>query len=238
LRKYYIGLFFAILTSSIFTANYLLSKYILALYQPLVVVTYWSLGGFLVSFLYFFTFNRQRLVNEYNKSWRHLLVLGAIALIGITTWFLGNYYLGPSLNSLMARMRILFSIMLGIFLLKEKLNRYEVISILIVFYGVYLIFYSPGLVSLMGIIVAGISAFLYSFQSFYFKKHLVNSDIFIISVYRLGFVALTLAGYLWITGGFQPITSPMHIILFAAAGTIGAVVGRWANFKTLKYLDI
>ncbi len=237
MKSFYTGLMYAVLMSVLFACNYVMSKYLTTLHEPIVVAMYWAAFGFIFSFVYFLVFSRQRLVSTWIQYRIGVIVMGLLGCVGIVAWFLGNYYLGPGLNSLMNRFRMIFLIILGIIFLKERLNRWEVLCIGGVLLGLFVLFYRFHVIFWIGIVASLISAIVVSIQSFYVKRFLSQADSAMIALFRLGIVGVILIGWGLFSGHLIPLT--LHeVAMFGFAGAVGAIAGRWANYETVKRLDV
>lgn len=105
------------------------------------------------------------------KSHNKLLIKDSlISVIAVSFYFLGIAIIGSASTSILVRSSIVFSILLGVLLLKEKISKREtfLISLMILGFLIYQEDYTFN--SILGVFMILFSTFLYSLISYYIKK--------------------------------------------------------------------
>ncbi|NIP29120.1 MAG: EamA family transporter [Candidatus Dadabacteria bacterium] len=232
------GYLFLISTAFFTALSYALGKALGKGQDPETTTFFWFFGAFifaliLVPFLPSQKFELKN-IGKYKKIFLWSSILTSI---GAALWIISLWTIGAPLTSFLMKAQTVFSLLLGVFFLGERLNRGETIGILITIPGGIIVAYQSDTYLLIGTITALSAAFFYSLLSFTVKKIAQNLNMLTVATLRCLGVSITLFFYLIVTGTFQMPTLK-QIIIMAFGGITGAYIAKASQFQAIKLLDI
>ncbi len=126
---------------------------------------------------------------------------------------------------------------MGLIFLKEKLNRGEVIGIVITIIGGVIVAYQREGYLILGTITALTAAFFYSVLSFAVKKYASDLNMLTVANLRTMGVSIVVFIYLLALGKFE-FPSAIDFIYMALGGLTGAYIAKASQFQSIKLLGI
>lgn len=174
-----IGLIFAILSSLFVSIEILIIDF---LYQnnPQInffEMLFWSYFGVIMFGSLIFLSSKKSFIKVKKTFQIHKKLLikdSFLSIIAVSFYFLGINLVGSSTSSLFSRASIIFSIMLSVIILKEKVSIKEFFLILLMIIGFLFYQNNYSFNSIFGIIIVLCSTFSYSLISYFIKKE--NND--------------------------------------------------------------
>jgi drug/metabolite transporter (DMT)-like permease len=131
----------------------------------------------------------------------------------------------------------LFSLLLGIIFLGERLNKGETVGIVITIAGGIIVAYQKEGYLIFGTLTALLSAFFYSLLSFLIKKIAQDLNMLTVANLRALGVSIVVFIYLMITGRFE-IPGLRDLMFMSFGGLTGAYIAKASQFQSIKLLDV
>ncbi|WP_462137719.1 DMT family transporter [Candidatus Mycalebacterium sp.] len=230
--------------TAFFTAlSYVIGKYLntggLNL-DPVSTTFFWFAGAFVTAFVVSALIPSQRNeIRNFRKYAKILLLISVFTSIGAVLWVKSLWIIGPALTSFLMKSQTLFSLILGIIFLREKINRGEAAGMALTIVGGGVVAYHGDRYLLFGVAIVLLAALCYSMVTFWVRKFAGGTrlNMFTVATLRTLGVSLILLTYLIASGTIQ-IPGTREILLMAAGGTFGAYIAKGCQFYSLKLLDL
>lgn len=232
------GYLFLISTAFFTALSYALGKSLGKGHDPETTTFFWFFGAFIFALILIPFLPSQRFqLRQIGKYSKIFLLSSVLTSIGAALWVFSLWTIGAPLTSFLMKAQTVFALMLGVFFLGERLNKWETVGILITVPGGIIVAYQSDKYLLFGTITALSAAFLYSLLSFAVKKVAQDLNMLMVATLRCLGVSITLFFYLIITGTLQMPTFK-QIIIMAFGGITGAYIAKASQFQAIKLLDI
>lgn len=235
------GYFFVFLTGVFFSAEVIGFKEIFRVTNlPPEIAALFGVGGCFLFLLPFFIANKKRRENTiltFKRDGR-ILILGTISnAVGIVLYYqaLKKSDLGPS--AILIKTTVLYNVMLGYFLLGERLRPIEVFGICLAIFGIYQISSLEGQISFLSSAYILLSAFFFAIQSFLIKKYVPNILGIEYAFLRLFLLTIFFTFYSILISSFR-IPDYSIILTLASFSFLGYFLGRAFYFEAHNYLTI
>ena len=230
--------------TAFFTAlSYIIGKYLDSNTEDLDPVTttfFWFFGAAAVAFFISVLMPSQREeFRQFRKYGSIFLLTSALTSVGAVLWVASLWIIGPALTSFLMKAQTLFSLLLGIVFLRERVNRGEAAGMALTIAGGCAVAYHKDSYLLMGVAAVLTSALCYSAVAFFVRKQLMRRRLNMLTVATLrtfGVSAILLA-YLLATGTVDA-PAPRDILLMGLGGTCGAYIAKSCQFYAIKLLDL
>ena len=241
-NKILLGYFFIIGTAFFTAFSYIFGKKISDSLYPETVAFYWFFGAFLVAVFkrFFFTalgFKFKVPLSDLGKYKKIMILSSIVTVFGAASWVIALRTIGPPATSFLMKFQVLFAVILGVFFLKERLSKTEVLGIFLTIIGGSLITFNNTRIELIGSFYAISAAFFYSILFIIVKK--TASDLNMIMVATLRSTGVVIIGffYLIIFNKFQ-IPNLNDFVMILLGGTCGAFIGKAFQFQAIKLVDV
>jgi drug/metabolite transporter (DMT)-like permease len=232
------GYLFLVSTAFFTALSYVFGKAVSRDLNPETVTFYWFFGAFFFSIFAVMMFPSQRSELRQLKKYTTIFILSSIVTaIGAALWIFSLRTIGPPLTSFLMKSQTLFSLLLGIIFLGERLNKGETVGIIVTIAGGIIVAYQREGYLIFGTLMALLSAFFYSLLSFLVKKIAQDLNMLTVANLRALGVAIVAIIYLIITGRFQ-IPGLTDLVLMAFGGLTGAYIAKACQFQSIKLLDV
>ena len=203
-------------------------------------LVFWSFFGALLFSAPFFLGKKIRRKNIALCLQNHgkLLVFTSILISAAAIlWFWVLSGSNSGIVSLLDKSEILWAMLLGIFFLGEKINKKELLILILPVLGLLLISQLEGEISSFSALATLFIALIYALQSFFVKKYMPEVDGFSFAFLRACVLFLCTGVFFLLQGSISLI--PFSAFLFIAFGQMsGILIGRVFFFNAHKYLDI
>ena len=198
----------------------------------------WFFGAFLCSIIVVAAVPSQRADFRSLGKYRNIFILSSIltAVSGVL-WITAIRTIGIPLTSFLMKSQTLFSLLLGMVFLGERLNKWESVGVVITVTGGIIVAYQREFSLLMGTFTAIGAALCYSSLSFVVKKIGQDLNMHTVANLRALGVSLFLFVYLIATGTFQT-PGPVDILYMALGGITGAYIAKAFQFQAIKLIDV
>lgn len=166
------------------------------------------------------------------------LVVGAIVATSTTINYVAVEFIDPGTASLLAQISILFGVGLGVWWLRERLTRGQLVGAAIAVIGVVLITFHPGDYLRAGALLVVGSSALYALHAGIVKRFGGGIDFLEFFVWRLA----ATTGFLILSAAVQgrlalPSGAPAWALVIAA-GTVDVVISRALYYLSLRRLSV
>jgi drug/metabolite transporter (DMT)-like permease len=237
--KYPLKGYLFLVGAAFFTAlSYVFGKLVNTDLNPETVTFFWFFGAFFFSIFSVMIIPSQKAeVRNLRKYITIFLYSSIVTAIGGVLWIVSLRTIGPPLTSFLMKFQTLFSLLLGIIFLGERLNRGETIGIALTIAGGFIVAYQKEGYLIVGTFVALLAAFFYSLLSFLVKKIAQDLNMLTVANLRSLGVAIVLFVYLIITNRFSAPGS-RDLIYMAFGGLTGAFIAKACQFQSIKLLDV
>ncbi len=237
--KYPLRGYIFLVGTAFFTAlSYVFGKAVNKDLNPETVIFFWFFGAFFFSIFAVMLIPSQRTELRYLRNYVTIFVLSSIVTaIGAALWIISLRTIGPPLTSFLMKSQTLFSLLLGIMFLGERLNKGETIGIMLTIAGGVIVAYQEEGYLILGTFMALLSAFFYSLLSFLVKKFAQDLNMLTVANLRALGVAIVVFVYLIITERFQA-PGLRDLVFMAFGGLTGAYIAKASQFQSIKLLDV
>ena len=198
---------------------------------------FWFLSASLWTLLVAILLKKKNLIKEIKKNFKILIFFSITNTIGILGFFYGLTVISPGVMSFLDRFGTLFTIILGVIILKEKFNKKELIGMIISIIGIFILSYSKNPEQILTSIIFLSGMLVYAYGYVIIKKNVKDIDPFTFMFIRSWFMLITMVFLVFFTKSYQKpdlTTIPIFIIL----PLLSAVIGQILNYSSLRYIGI
>jgi drug/metabolite transporter (DMT)-like permease len=212
---------------------------VLLIYATSVETTalFWFLGGTVLSFSLLLWFRHGIQPDSMNKNMRVYMEIALIMTVAALAWFLGLKFAGPSNVAFVGQLGIVIGVLLGAFVLGERITFLDGVGGSVAVLGAVAMTYHSGGTVILGMVFTLVNATGWALQTLLVKQHVASIDklelLFVRSVTATCGVLLFSA----FTGG---LTWPRTWLLPAGllASAIGYVAVNLLIYQSLRYADL
>ncbi len=207
--------------------------------DPETTTFFWFFGAFICSIIVVIATPSQKAEAKKLRNYIKIFIYTSmLTSVGAVLWITSIRTIGIPITSFLMKAQTLFSLLLGVIFLGERLNRGESMGIIVTVAGGMIVAYQSDTVLLLGTLASLGAAFFYSCMAFIVKKIAQDLNMLMVASLRALGVSLFLITYLIITGTFEMPSSPIDIIFMALGGITGAYVAKASQFQAIKLIDI
>ena len=225
--------------TALFTAlSYVFGRAIDRSFHPAAITFYWFFGAFLCSVLVALVIPSQRAeVRHLGKYTKIFIYSSVLTAVGAALWVSAIKTIGIPLTSFLMKAQTLFSLLLGMIFLGERLNKWESVGIVVTVTGGIIVAYQKEFSLLVGTLMALGAAFFYSSLSFTVKKVGQKLNMLTVANLRALGVSIFLIVYLVATGTLQT-PGPTDLAFMVLGGITGAYIAKACQFQAIKLIDV
>lgn len=224
------------ITLGIIGVRYMVITYEVSIYD----ILFWGcLGAVLYSLPIFYWKNLSfskiaTTCTEYKKTLFITVLLSAISIL-IFLYLIQNTF--TDTITLFDQSATLWSMVLGIMFLNERISGLQILGTIICINGIYIMYNSSFSITPFTFLLMSINPLLYALQSFILKRYGKGIDSFLYSFIRL-FGICILVGVMFVI--FQKISIPPLPVIIALGvfQFVGMIVGKICTTKAHEYLSI
>ncbi len=232
------GYLFLVATAFFTALSYVFGRLVDKTINPETVTFFWFFGAFLFAMMATVFLKGQRA--ELRSLGRYLpifLLSSVITSVGAALWVTSLRSIGLPLTSFLMKAQTVFSLLLGVLFLGERLNRGEAAGIAITIVGGVVVAYEPTFALLAGSLTALAAAFCYSLLSFVVKRMGARLNMLTVANLRALGVSMVTVLYLVATGRFVT-PRPLDLLYMLLGGLTGAYIAKASQFQSIKLLDV
>ncbi len=238
-RKYPIKGYLFLVSTAFFTAlSYVFAKLLQRDLNPETITFFWFFGAFFFAMFVVAFIPSQRAELKNLGSYKKIFILSSLVTsVGVALWIISIKTIGLPLTSFLMKTQTLFSLFLGMAFLGERLNRGEVLGVIITIIGGVVVAYQRDFGLLLGTATAVLSAFFYSFLAFLVKRIAQDLNMLTVANLRALGVSIVMFTYLMVSGRFM-MPEFIDVIYMALGGLSGAYIAKASQFQSIKLLDV
>lgn len=236
------GYLFALIATISFSNVYIFSKAALNEVSLAQFWLYWFAIGLLFNFLFSLQNGSFKLLKNLPlKDYKLFFILGGLEVATTSTFFISLKIIpDPAVASFLGNMYVVFLVVLGVIMLKERFSFIESVGVAITILGAFTVGYNGGS-SFGDFFVAGtgfvlINSFLAAFTSIIAKKAIKKYNPSLINVNRTIFLFLFALVFFLVSG--DSISIPNSALKNITIGALlGPVLGILTIYYSYKYIE-
>jgi drug/metabolite transporter (DMT)-like permease len=235
---YFKGFIYSFIAIALLSTNFITAKYCLRGFNVATFSFLWSFTAAFYSFLILlFTRDIKNVFHDKNTTVK-LAFLGAATGIGMIFSWAGIKILDPLFASFIWRFAPVFTVILGVVFLNEKLLASEIFCFTIMTAGGVISAIGRWQIVGMGIIFTLIACFLSAIPMVLAKMKISEVSPGIILFYRTGIAAIVTASWALASGQINMNAQIHYWITILLGAFIGPTLSFFFLFKSLKYWDL
>ena len=165
------------------------------------------------------------------------LIIGFLVAASTNINYEAVAFIDPGTASLLSQTSIIFGLALGLWWLRDKLTRKQLLGALIAIVGVLIITFQPGDYLRLGSFMVLVSAFLYALHAAITKRY--GSDIEFVDFFFFRLLCTTAFLFIFALGRQQlALPSWKAVLLLLLVGTVDVVISRTLYYVTLRRMDM
>ena len=165
------------------------------------------------------------------------LIIGFLVAISTNINYEAVAFIDPGTASLLSQTSIIFGLALGLFWLRDKLTRKQLLGAVIAIVGVLIITFQPGDYLRLGSFMVLVSSFLYALHAAITKRY--GSDIEFVDFFFFRLLCTTAFLFIFALGRQQlALPSWKAVLLLILVGTVDVVISRTLYYVTLRRMDM
>jgi drug/metabolite transporter (DMT)-like permease len=232
----YLGYVLALFSTATIATAFVISKAVLNTINPESFNVYWYTAAAVYALIYGRLSGNPARRTTLHQYWKPLLSIGVINALSMMLFFSAIQMTNPAIISFLGRISTLFTVLLGIIILGERLGRREWVGAAVVLAGALLITYRADAVMLKVFFIALGSSFLYSCTIIIAKQAVASVSPLTLTLARSGGTAFTMLFLTLVTGRLQvPALDMLAIIIVGALG--GPLVSHLLLYRALALVD-
>lgn len=231
------GVVLAVASTALVATNYITAKIALGGLNLETFFFLWFAAGTVLSVGHQIVSKRSGFFPELARHARALMPMAALGAVSNLLFFAGVGCLDPAISAICYRTELVFSVLLGIVTLKERLNQMEWAGFALVVAGLAVIYYRGGAAIGVGALVMVLSAMLGVVSNWLAKRADPDVDVgLMVAVRCMGSLALA-AAYVLVTRRFDADAPPLPLAMVAVGALLGPFLSFVCYFAALRYMD-
>lgn len=232
----YLGYVLALFSTATVATAFVISKAVLETINPESFNVYWYTAASLYALVYGrLSGNPVRRITL-RQYWKPLLSIGVINALSMTLFFYAIQMTDPAVISFLGRISTLFTVLLGIIVLGERLRRREWVGAAVILSGALLITYRGDAVLLKVFFISLGSSFLYSCTVIIAKRAVSAVSPLTLTLARSGGTASTILLLALVTGRLQ-FPSPGMLLIIVVGALGGPLISHLLLYRALALVD-
>jgi drug/metabolite transporter (DMT)-like permease len=232
------GIAFAVLASLMFGLNPVFVKLILNSTNVGTMNLLLTLFSTLFFAIILIALNGFAPFKEIVTNWKKIGLLGLLTAAFSLIYSYGISLSGPTNAAFLLQLATVFTIILGITVLKERFTKVEGIGILVAVVGVFILAYGQLSLAALGTVVLVLSALISALMNLFSKVYVKNIRPVTLASGNSMFVTLFILAYVGFSGSMQVTISSEALIYSAVYAIIGVVLSFILFYKALAILEV
>lgn len=176
-------------------------------------------------------------IHAFRDHWRFYIIIGVLVAASTVLNYAAVEFVDPGTASLLGKTSVVFSLMLGVFWLRERLRPVEVAGALLALVGAFIISFQPGDLLRFGSVMVLASTFFYALHTAIVKRHGEGIEFGDFFLFRIASIAIFL--FLFATVRRQLVwPTPIAWLLVFVAGTVDVVISRSLFYLSLRRMPM
>ena len=212
---------------------------LLRVYLPPVQAALLVLGFATMETAVFLIWRRKIQLNLLRQHLWFFAVVGLLVAGSTTLSFAAVRYVDAGTATMLAQTSTLFAVAFGLFWLRERLHRNELLGAGVALLGIFVISFQPGDVLRLGSLLVLSSSFLYALHAATVKRFGQEIDFANFFLFRVGSTTFFLLIFLLVQGveSWQK-PAPIAWLVLLLVGTVDVVCSRVLYYLALRRLQI
>jgi len=197
----------------------------------------WSLSAFIGALTYALSKRGSNTFQKFRQYWPFVFAIGVLTAAIVLIFSTAIRLVDPALFSFFTRLEVVFTVLVGMLLFKERLNRLELLGVTITILGALIMTYRAGEIVLLAFVLGLINSLLVSIRTLLGKvtvQHLEPAVL--VAVGRLIACLFTLL-YAIAFGGLQ-LPSSNSLLIIIAGAFFGPFLGFMLLYKALSLCEV
>ncbi|MCW4005703.1 MAG: DMT family transporter [Candidatus Bathyarchaeota archaeon] len=187
---------------------------------------------------FIWAFKKKRALKVILKNWREITLVSAIVAAGSLLFTYGILVSGPTNATFVIQFTLIFTILLGVVFLKERLSKFEVLGMLISLSGLFVLSYGNVEFEILSTAVLLAASALFAAANFLSKVYVKNIDPLSLTGGRAIFVFVILLVYALALGKLD-FALPVEALGYSALGAVtGVALSFVFFFKALEIFEV
>lgn len=173
----------------------------------------------------------------FREHWRFYTLIGVLVAASTVIDYSAVEFVDPGTASLLGKSSVVFSLVLGVIWLRERLKPAEVLGAALALTGAFVISFQPGDFLRLGSLMVLVSTFFYALHTAIVKRHgerIDFGDFFLFRIVSIAFFLLLFAG----VRGRLVWPTPIAWLLVFVAGTVDVVISRSLFYLSLRRMPM
>lgn len=212
---------------------------LLRVYLPPVQAALLVLGLASLETAVFLTWRRKIQLSVLRQNFWFFATIGLLVAGATSLSFASVQYVDAGTASMLAQTSILFALAFGLFWLREKLHRIELLGAGVALLGIFIISFQPGDVLRLGSLLVLLSSFLYALHAAVVKRYGQEMDFANFFLFRVGSTSFFLLIFVLLQGQgrWQTPSGTAWLVLLLVA-TVDVVCSRVLYYLALRRLQM
>ena len=210
---------------------------LLRVYLPPVTAALFVMGFATLETAVFLAWRRRIQLSVLRQHFWFFATIGLLVAGATSLSFASVRYVDAGTASMLAQTSTLFALTFGLFWLREKLHRMELVGAGVALLGIFVISFQPGDVLRLGSLVVLASSFLYALHAAVVKRYGQEMDFANFFLFRVGSTTLFLLLFLAGQGSWQWPSGTAWLVLLLVA-TVDVVLSRVLYYLALRRLQV
>jgi len=214
------------------------AKYAQRVMSTATFVFLWAFSAVVFTHAYFVIFGMWRsAVRQIAAHWKIFLIMGFCQAGAAWTFFYGVTLIDPTVAAFFGRASAIFSLILGIIFLRERLNRWEALGMALSIFGAMVITWRGGEVKLVGMFMIVASTAFFALFTFIGKIRVAGVHPMVLVSGGSTVSALILFASGLASGALEFRAPAAAVGALAVAAFFGGFLGIGTFYRALKYID-
>ncbi len=233
-----LGVLLAFAYTALWSLNFITSKYAMFAYNLETFSTLWFVAASIYGYIYLKLAGRTDIWGHMRQVWRPILAVGLLNGLASLAGFGSLRLIDPSLAAFFGRTQIIFSVLLGWIVLRERLSLTEGLGAILAVTGLFICSYKGGTVVLLGLVLSLLGAIGASLQYFIVKVSVKEVDPLVMVFFRTALAAVTVATVAFSTGRFELVHAPLNLTVLLVGAFFGPFLAHVCLFRGLAHIDL
>lgn len=231
------GPVYAVLSAMASGTTAIVTKKALATVSPETFSLLWSLLAFVGASTYALSRGELKTLRRFRQCWSSVLAIGVLTAAIVLIYSTAVGLVDPTLVSFLNRLEVVFTVLLGMLLFKERLNRLESLGVATTICGVVLMTYRAEGIVPVALVLCLINALLLSFRTLLGKIAVQHMEpAVVVAVSRL--IACPFALLYAVAFGVLQLPSSTDLLTIMIGALLSPFLGFMLLYKALSLAEV
>lgn len=231
------GPVYAVLSAMAIAVAPIATKQALGTVNPETFSFLWSLLAFMGASTYAVSKGGFNTFRKFGQCWQFIIAIGGLTAACVLIFSMAVQLADPTLVSFFTRLEVVFTVLVGMLLFKERLNRLELLGVTTTIFGALIMTYRAGEIIVFAFVLGLIVALLTSISTLLAKVAVQYLEpAVLVAVSRL--LACLLALLYAITLGVLQLPSSTSLLIIIIGALFGPFLGFMLLYKALSLSEV